>query len=221
MRKSRFIRAAVLVALLLLGLVVWRIAQTPHVRATTTASLNRGKYNNAAERGRQTPLADSDQQTKLGDITSVPLQELMDVLANKRPEEVAALARELDRRNAIINRSKVSALFKAWAATDPHAAVETALSLHDPALRATAVSATIEGVSPASASAVAGALVHPPDDGSFPRGALLTKALGKRSQADPAAAASMLNSSEAESAWGSASDGRPAMVVVTETFGTV
>src|SRR3954452_1407944 len=98
MRKSRFIRAAVLVALLLLGLVVWRIAQTPHVRATTTASLNRGKYNNAAERGRQTPLAESDQQTKLGDITSVPLQELMDVLANKRPEEVAALARELDRQ---------------------------------------------------------------------------------------------------------------------------
>lgn len=224
MRRFGFATGCALVALLLLGLIFWRASARTglsHFVSATAVRPDSDTPTKNAEPAGKAPSGDSDQKIKLGDITSVPLPELADVLAKKRSDEIAALARELDRGNTNINSSKVTALFKAWAMIDPRAAVDTAISFHDPALRATAISATIETVPPASAGTVAAALLHAPDDRSFARGALLTKTLIKWSQADPAAAANMLNSSEAESAWASASDGRPALVVVTEAFGTV
>jgi hypothetical protein len=221
MRKSYFFLGAGLIALLLAALIALRsTGPSRHHRlaATTSASPN---GNHREDPTQAQTLGDAEQQVKLGDITSVPLQELTDVLAKKKPTDIAALARELDGGSGDRNTAKITALFKAWAAIDPKSAAQTAVTLRNSSIRNAAVSATVESVAPVSAGAVADVLLHAADDASFPRGVFLSKSLIKWSQADPAAAADILISPEAESAWKSANDGRPPVVVVTETFGTI
>jgi hypothetical protein len=221
MRKAYFVLGALLIVSLLVVLNSLRTtgpSRDHRAVAPTSVSPNSDHPNVPPQ---DKGLADDNQQIKLGDIASVPLRELADILTKEKPTDIAALARELDSGKGDQNTAKVTALFKAWATIDPLFAAQTAVAMHNSSLKNAALSATVENVVPASAGAVADVILHAADGAAFPRGLLLTKSLIKWSQANPVAAAAMLTSPEAESAWSSASDGRPAVVVMTETFGTI
>jgi hypothetical protein len=137
----------------------------------------------------------ADQKILLGDIASVPFQELYETLARQKPEEIAGIAQQLDvLPNSQETRAKIKAFFASWAHLDPAAALASAVGFQTKETRAAAINATIAGADAHATGAIALPLDKMSDDvlsGSV-RSGLFDQAVGKWSEADPAGAAQLL-----------------------------
>jgi hypothetical protein len=153
----------------------------------------------------QTRSASSSQKSSgeenkilLGNITTVPFQELFGVLSSRSREEVAQLAEQLKELPAgRETNTKIGVFFKAWAHLDPKAAFAAAKSFKSAEARGAAIGAVIDGADPTAASSLAQSVVALPPD-AFPTGqraGFLGLALSKWSQVDPVAAAKFLDAS--------------------------
>lgn len=134
----------------------------------------------------------------LGNITTVPFQELYSVLASRTSEELAQAAQQLKELPAgrETNR-KIGAFFKVWAHLDSRAAYASATAFKGIEEKGAAISAVVEGADPAAAEFIARAIDElsgndlPPDR----KRGLLGRAATKWSEVDPPAAIKFLEAS--------------------------
>jgi hypothetical protein len=142
-----------------------------------------------------------DQKILLGDIASIPFQELYEILSRQRPEEIGRLAQQLDHLPpGQPAQAKIRAFFTAWAHLDPAAAFDSAIDFHNPGGRSIAVGAIIAGADANAIGAIAKAITELASDtlpGSSKNG-LFNQAIEKWSEADPAAAARLLSESRVD-----------------------
>ncbi len=137
-----------------------------------------------------------DARILLGDIASVPFQEVYEILSRQTAAEVARLAQQLDGLPPSPQvTEKIRTFFKAWAALDPTAAFASARIFHTPETRFAAIGATIEGTDPGAAGALASAIAALPNDvvPESKQGNLFGLAVEKWSALEPAAAARLLS----------------------------
>ena len=127
-----------------------------------------------------------------GQIEKVPFQELYGLLSQRRPDEIAAMAQQLNElpsgREA---NGKIEAFFKAWSHLDPAAAFKAASGLKTIEARGSAIAATLSGADRSAAGSLAHSLVDLPS-GVLPamdKTGLLGMMIQKWGEADPPAAA--------------------------------
>ncbi len=132
----------------------------------------------------------------LGNIISVPFQELYSVLSARPASELAELARQLESLPAGHEKDQKSAkFFKAWAHFDPTAAMKAAIALETPKARSNALHSVIEGSDSAAGETLAkaiGALAAESLPPHVQRG-LVGQATTKWSEVDAAAAAAFID----------------------------
>jgi hypothetical protein len=134
----------------------------------------------------------------LGNIKTVPFQELYGVLMNCSAEERAQMAQQLaDLPPGRESKVKISTFFKAWAHLDSIAAMTAAVSFKAAEARNSAMSAVISGSDGISAGALAGMIDHlaPETLPAVEKIKFLNRALSKWSEVDPVAAAGFLDAS--------------------------
>ena len=138
----------------------------------------------------------AEENILLGDITTVPFQEVYEVLSRQGSAEVARLAEQLDGLPPSPQATaKIRTFFKAWAQLDPTAALEKASALHTHETRKDAIAATIDGADPSAAGALASSVAALPNEtleGSAKTN-LFNQAVQKWSEVDPPAAARLLS----------------------------
>ncbi|MEN3370861.1 MAG: hypothetical protein V7609_3004 [Verrucomicrobiota bacterium] len=141
--------------------------------------------------------ADAGNNIVLGDITTVPFQELYGLLSTLSPEQRMQLAQQL--KNLPPGKettAKIAIFFKTWAQLDAKAAMTAALSFKTLETMTAAINSVIEGADATTAAALALSI------NEMPPGALslgqksdfLGKAVTKWGQVDPTAAAKFLDS---------------------------
>jgi hypothetical protein len=137
-----------------------------------------------------------DEKILLGDITTVPFQEVYEILSRQSAGEIAGLAEQLNGLPPSPQAAaKIRTFFKAWAQLDPTAAFGKARAFHTPETRRSAVQATIEGADPVAAGALASSIAELSTE-TFPetgKSNLFELAVEKWSEVDPAAAARLLS----------------------------
>ena len=134
----------------------------------------------------------------LGDIATVPFQELYSVLSARSSKEMAELAAQLnDLPAGRETKTKINAFFIAWAHLDANAALAAAVSLKSADARGQGVGAVIRGADPAAAKSLVTTLTNLPVDALSPgqKKESLSSAVTKWSEIDPAAAAKFLDES--------------------------
>jgi hypothetical protein len=134
----------------------------------------------------------------LGDITTVPFQELYGVLSARSPEEIAQLVQQLrELPPGKETNAKIVTFFKAWAHLDAKAALTAAISFKSLEAKDTAIGAVLDGADTIVAGSLAASIAALPADTLSPtlQTSLLGKALIKWSQLDPVAAAKFLDAS--------------------------
>jgi hypothetical protein len=95
----------------------------------------------------------------LGNITTVPFQELYNLLSTLPPEKLGALAAQLNRLPGDKESDgKIATFFKAWAQLDPMAALRSAVTFHASEAKSTAISTIIESADLAQSAALAKAI---------------------------------------------------------------
>lgn len=149
----------------------------------------------AAKESSPTSTADEN-KILLGDITTVPFQELYGILSSRSPEEVRRLAEQLKELPPTKDtKAKITAFFKAWAHLDAKAAFAEATSFNSAESKGAAIGAVINGADPGMASFLATSIADLPSEALTPaqRRNFLTSTVGKWSQADPVAAAKFLD----------------------------
>ncbi len=135
----------------------------------------------------------------LGNITTVPFQELYGVLSNCSRDEIAKLAEQLknlpDGRDT---NAKRAVFFNAWAHLDAKSALFAAASFKSAEARSAAIGGVVEGIDPSAVGSIVKSLqdLSPGDLPPARKGNLLRRALGKWSQVEPAAAAQFLEGSQ-------------------------
>jgi hypothetical protein len=141
------------------------------------------------------PSAERD-KVILGNIATVPFQELYGVLSNRSPQEMAELARQFnDLPPGRETKNKVNAFFAAWAHLDAKAALSSAIALKTPEAKSLAITAVIRGADAIAASGLAMTLNQLPADAlpASQKARFLNSAVSKWSEVDPAAAAKFLD----------------------------
>ncbi len=136
-------------------------------------------------------------QVSLGNITTVPFQELYGVLSALPPEKLDELAAQLrqlpnDKQTA----AKIGTFFNAWAHIDPKAALRAAIAFKSMDAKNTAIAAVIESADVNQAQALAKAIKEWPEGtvGSGQRNNFLASAMTKWAQIAPADAAKFFDS---------------------------
>jgi hypothetical protein len=138
-----------------------------------------------------------DSNVLLGDIATVPFQELYGLLSTLSPAKLADLARQLnDLPPSKETNAKIAAFYKAWAHLNPKAALEAAARLKSTDGKGTAVQAIIDGADPAAAGALAKLIQEWPAEVATAeqRNGFLASATTKWAQADPIGAAKFIES---------------------------
>jgi hypothetical protein len=134
----------------------------------------------------------------LGNITTVPFQELYGLLSSQSREEVMHLAEQLrDLPPGRETNARIAVFFKAWAHLDAKAAFTAAASFKTTEAKAAAIGAVIEGADSIAASSLAQSIAALSPDAllSGQRTSFLARTLTKWSQVDPVAAAKFLDAS--------------------------
>ena len=143
-------------------------------------------------------LSGEENKIVLGNITTVPFQELYGVLSSRSREEVAQMAEQLKELPAGRDTNmKINVFFKAWAHLDAKAAFNAAVAFKTADARGAAIGAVIESADPTVASSLAQSVIALAPD-AFPSGqraGFLGLALSKWSQIDPVGAAKFLDAS--------------------------
>ncbi len=205
--------------IIIIVIAIFRLSQTatsfqPRERSSpTTQTRPTEPIKGARALGRR----DADTHVALGDISTVPFQELYHLLSSRSPEQIAELARQLEALPPGAGRdAKIATFFKVWAAIDAKLAVTKAAAIGDRPGRSAAVASIVESVAPSSADAVVEAIVELPSTALAEKTALLSKALIKWSQADPSEAAKFMDRDDTKAAFSDASLGpRPDLAVAT------
>jgi hypothetical protein len=133
----------------------------------------------------------------LGDIATVPFQELYGVLSARSSDEIAELARQLNNLPpGRDTKAKITTLFKAWAQLDARAALTAAAALKTAEAKSVAIGAVVASADTTSAQSLAMTLNQLSAEVLSPteRTIFLDKALSKWSELDPVAAAKFLDS---------------------------
>ena len=128
----------------------------------------------------------------LGEIDTVPFQELYGVLSQQTSAELQQLAQQLDDlASGKTTTGKIAAFFKAWAHLDPAAAFKAASKLKAAEARDTAIAATLSGADASASGSLAQALVDLPDGvlSAMNKAGSLGMIIGKWSDVDAPAAA--------------------------------
>jgi hypothetical protein len=142
---------------------------------------------------------DGDEQGKimLGNITTVPFQELYGILSTKSQDDIADISKQLRQLPpGPTTDAKITAFFKAWSHLDPGAALKAALTFGTKGAKAAAVSAVIDGADAAVASTLTKAINELPPDALLldQKQTFLSNALTKWDQYDPVTAAAFADS---------------------------
>ena len=192
------------VALLLTGMtigVLIGLTVRPSSRLGTKARATQSGFETGQSSRQLThraPKAADDQgKLVLGNITTVPFQELYGILATKRANEIADVAKQLrDLPGGPDTNAKITTFFKAWSHLDAPAALKAALSFGAREAKSAAVNAVIEGADAVMASTLANAINELPPDALLPdqKQTFLSNALTKWGQNDPVAAAAFADS---------------------------
>jgi len=134
----------------------------------------------------------------LGNITTVPFQELYGLLSSQSREEVMQLAEQLrELPPGRESNARIAVFFKAWAHLDAKAAFTVAASFKSTEAKGAAIGAVIDGADAIAASSLAKSINDLPAEAllSGQRSNFLGKALVKWSQVDPVAAAKFMDES--------------------------
>lgn len=192
--------AGIFIAGIALGaLIAFVVLRGSHSETTAgTVTTAPAVANNESERKTLSPdksRAETD-RIVLGDIATVPFQELYAVLSARSAKEMAELAAQLnDLPPGRDTKVKINAFFAAWAHLDANAALTAAASLKSSDARTQGISAVIRGADPAAAKSLVTALTKLPADALPPaqKTRSLSSAVSKWSEVDPAAAAKFLD----------------------------
>ena len=132
----------------------------------------------------------------LGNIATVPFQELYGVLSNRSAQEMAEVARQLnDLPPGRDTKNKINAFFTAWAHLDAKAALASAIALKTVEAKSLAITAVIRGADAIAASSLAMTLNQMPADtvSASEKARFLNSAVSKWSEFDPVAAAKFID----------------------------
>lgn len=162
----------------------------------------RASYNASAPRTNKRVQFDDSASAEmnklvLGDIATVPFQELYTVMSSRSPAELADAAQQLKSLPAGHDKDlKIARFFKAWAHFDALGALESAVSLDPPAARGKTISTVIDGADASAAESLAKAINQFRADALPPRTQrmLLGEAATKWSEINAPAAATFLDS---------------------------
>lgn len=137
-----------------------------------------------------------EEKILLGDITTVPFQEIYQLLSRQGAERVAQIAQQLDGLPPSPEATaRIRIFFKAWGQLDPIAAFASATAFHTAETRQSALGAILGAADPAAAGALASSIAGLPNE-ALPAGTktmLFEMAVEKWSEVDPAAAARLLS----------------------------
>lgn len=132
----------------------------------------------------------------LGNIASVPFQELYSVLSSRAPAELAEVAQQLKSLPAGHDKDqKIAKFFKAWAHFDGVGALKAATALDSPHSREQAISAVVDGADATAGEALA-KMISAVESGMLTTNAqrrLAGNAAAKWSDIDAPAAAAFLD----------------------------
>src|SRR4030095_16622609 len=150
MDKS-IIRATILLAAgICIGLVIGlKIAPARHSAAKAGHDVAASSLSTTSAKTKSTGHSESEIEHPnilLGDIVTVPFQELYGVLSTLSPQQLTELAVQL--KNLPPGKetnAKVAAFFRAWAHLDPVAALQTATGFKNSETKTTAIQSIIAG----------------------------------------------------------------------------
>ncbi|MBV9009656.1 MAG: hypothetical protein JO354_10910 [Verrucomicrobia bacterium] len=137
----------------------WRHSSGSGSRGTESHHSDNISSTAAASKRASHSLDPDAPQVMLGNITTVPFQELYSLLSTLPPEKLAALASQLDRLpGSKESDGRIATFFKAWAQLDPMAALRSALTFHASEAKTTAIGTIVESADLAQAAALAKAI---------------------------------------------------------------
>src|SRR5262245_44054541 len=179
-----------------LSYIIW--STRPGADLSRSHAVGNGKAGNRQD-GALASQPTEEEKILLGEIATIPFQELYGTLSAKRPEEIDHLAQQL--RHLPPNQqtqAKIKAFYTAWAHLDANAAFESALTFEDRAAGDAAVAAVIMGADADAAGVIAASLLRLPGDKLSDSGkrTFFDLAIQKWSEVDPAAAAGLLSDSK-------------------------
>jgi len=194
---SSIFRAALLVgAGVCIGIVIGRgLSPADHTNSAISQSVTNGPPGSAIAKTKVNSHADPEvdhPNIMLGDIVTVPFQELFGVLSTLSPEQLNELAAQLNTLPpGKDTNAKVTAFFKAWAHFDPIAALRAAATFKVSEAKTTAVQSIIASADAAQAKSLAKEIQGWPADSikREQRNGFLTSLLAKWADLDPIDAA--------------------------------
>jgi hypothetical protein len=134
----------------------------------------------------------------LADPTRVSTSELELALSKQQPQQIQLIAQQLETTSSSsgTGAEKIGAFFKAWGRVDANAALAGAVRLKNRSFRTEALSAITQTTGSAAAKPLVAALSALPAEvlPMSARSSLISKALAKWSETDPAGAAAYLES---------------------------
>jgi hypothetical protein len=187
-RSVGFLVAGILIGILV-GFVLAPSSQKPETAGVSSAVV---ASNHSATRSESLPQKSDVEKSKilLGDITTLPFQELYGLLSSRSREEVMEIAQQLKELPAgKETNAKIGVFFKAWAHLDAKTAFTVAASFKSGEAKGAAIGAVIVvGSLAASITELPAEVLSPAEKTNF-----LSRTLTKWSQLDPVAAAKFLD----------------------------
>jgi hypothetical protein len=197
-RSVFFLIAGILIGILL-GYTLAPTAKKITAADGTSASAPVERQAAKSETSSSAPKSSAEaNKILLGNITTVPFQELYGLLSSQSREEVMQLAQQLrELPPGRETNARIAVFFKAWAHLDAKAAFTAAASFKTTEAKAAAIGAVIDGADSIAASSLAQSIAALSPDAllSGQRTSFLVKTLTKWSQVDPVAAAKFLDAS--------------------------
>jgi hypothetical protein len=132
----------------------------------------------------------------LGNIATVPFQELYSVLSARSAKEMAELAAQFnDLPSGRETKTKITTFFTAWAHLDARAAITAAISLKTPDAKDAAITAVVRGADAIAAKSLVEVVSQLPADALpvWQKTKSVNIALTKWSEVEPASAAKFLD----------------------------
>jgi hypothetical protein len=184
----------------IIGFSLGRSSHPASAPATAQTSI-RNKTEMAETKSRDSLSVGSEEsRVSLGNITTVPFQELYSVLSALPEERLNELAAQLNKLPDDKETSaKIATFFKAWAHIDPKAALRAAVMFKTAEAKTTAIAAVIESADVTQAEALARAIKDWPEGtiGRGQRNNFLASAMTKWAQIAPADVAKFFDSIQA------------------------
>jgi hypothetical protein len=187
-----FVGGIILGAVMAFALIRATAPQTNSVGSAPATASNDSRKSDSSD---HTTNAERD-KVILGNIATVPFQELYGVLSHRSAQEMAKIARQLnDLPPGRETKNKVNAFFTAWAHLDAKAALTSAIALKTSEAKSLAITAVIRGADAIAASGLATTLNQLPADAlpASQKARFLNSAVSKWSEVDPAAAAKFID----------------------------